>query len=732
MCDFIVARIHRSLNVSSKYFFAAIFGLAFISQVYAGKVKVWHHDHSEQFDKAQIKQAIVTNEGAIRLSRQLQPLVGLDATHVWDIVEDKHGNLYVATGNEGRIFTVTQEGKVSVAYDSQDTEVLCLALANDGSIYAGTGPKGKIIRIDPNGQGTLFYQTPESYVWSLTLDPKSQTIYAGTGPKGRIYRVTADGRGSVFYSTKQEHILCLGLDSQGMIYAGTGKNGLVYRIDGTGKGFVVNHAHQAEVHRLVVSDDKVYACTGAPGRGHGLGGAGEDRLASLSSGVPGVLTSNTKSKESQTNGPAKVSASSSSISSSSEKEKSGGGSTSSPPTSGENSVYCISPDGTVREVFREKAMLLSLIRQNGKILVGTGMEGRLYEIDEATKERGEIARFDHGQIHCLVRRHDGSIVLGTGDPGKLYMLKEQYATKGTVISEPLDAKIISRWGALRWKADIPEGTSVTIATRTGNVAEPDETWSDWSADATRPEQASVTSPTARFLQYRITLETSNATVTPGVHGLSIRYMTTNQAPEVTGIEVPDFDAANLDSPKKIKLKWTASDPNDDELTYVLYVRKDGWKNWVQLEEDLEKKEYEWDTTTTPSGIYRLKVVASDRKDNSTEEALTSERISAPFIVAHAPPTVTVKIAGRENDQAIIEASAADPWVRLTSATYSLNGKKWINIFPSDGLFDSRDEKFRFKTESLKPGTYVLVLRVQDAAGNIGSGDVVFTVRENNQ
>ena len=78
-------------------------------------------------------------------------------------------------------------------------------------------------------------------------------------------------------------------------------------------------------------------------------------------------------------------------------------------------------------------------------------------------------------------------------------------------------------------------------------------------------------------------------------------MTTNQAPEVTAIDVPDLDAVNLDNPKKLKIKWTATDPNEDELTYSLYVRKDGWKNWVQLEEDLDKKEYEWDTTTTPVG-----------------------------------------------------------------------------------------------------------------------------------
>jgi len=52
----------------------------------------------------------------------------------------------------------------------------------------------------------------------------------------------------------------------------------------------------------------------------------------------------------------------------------------------------------------------------------------------------------------------------------------------------------------------------------------------------------------------------------------------------------------------------------------------------------------------------------------------------------------------------------------------------VNIFPEDGLFDSKEETFKFKTEGLKPGTYVLVVRVRDAAGNTGSGDVVFTVQ----
>ena len=191
--------------------------------------------------------------------------------------------------------------------------------------------------------------------------------------------------------------------------------------------------------------------------------------------------------------------------------------------------------------------------------------------------------------------------------------------------------------------------------------------------------------------------------------------------------MPDLDAVTLENPKKLKFKWSATDANEDELTYTLLVRKEGWKDWVQLEDGLEKKEFEWDTTTAPSGIYRLKLVASDRKDNSAEDALSGERVSPPFVVSHTPPTVTLKVVGFEGDRAIVEATASDPFVRLTGASFAVNGKKWTNVFPTDGLFDSKEEKFRFTTDALKPGSHVLVLKVTDASGNTGAADVIFTI-----
>jgi hypothetical protein len=699
----------------------------------AAKVKVWHQNTPGQYEKAQWKGVVVSSEGTLRLARQLKPLAGLDAAHVWALAEDKDGTLYAATGgDEGKVYKFGADGKPTVVHADPEGQVLCLAVGADGAVYAGTGPSGQIVRIDPRG-AKVWCETGEGYVWSLAVDPKSGALYAGTGPKGKVCKVTPDGKSSVFYATKQDHVLCVAAGDDGTVYAGTDKGGLVYRIDSKGKGFVLHQAAQAEIRSLALTPDGLYVGTSSPGGSGRRGGSrssasGEGRGASLSSAGGHGDAARSSGLIRQT---VNVKAGRGGDHADGDKDLVKGSPAPAPssPGSGDNSVYRVAPDGGVREVFREKALILSMLRQGGHFFVGTGMEGQLFEADEETRERTEVARLDHGQILCMLRRKDGSVVLGTGDPGKLYVLQDKYAAKGTVTSEVLDAKLVSKWGSLRWEADAPAGTTVTVAARSGNVAEPDETWSDWSAEQADAQQAVIAAPAARFLQYRVTLATTSPEATPTVRGVSLRYMTANQAPEVTKVEVPDLNAANLDNPKHLKIKWSATDPNEDDLSYAVYVKKDGWKNWVQLEDELEHTDYEWDTTTTPSGVYRVKVVATDRKDNPEADALTGERTSVPFVVCHESPAVRLKVTGLEGDKAVVEATASSPLVRLTGASFAVNGKKWANVFPADGLFDSKKETFRFKTESLKPGTYVLVLRVRDAAGNTGAGDVVFRVEE---
>src|SRR5262249_33671195 len=158
-----------------------------------------------------------------------------------------------------------------------------------------------------------------------------------------------------------------------------------------------------------------------------------------------------------------------------------------------------------------------------------------------TRERSEVARLDHGQVQRLFPRRDGSILVAASDPGKLYTLQDRFAAKGTVLSEVIDAKLVAHWGAISWQADLPTGTKLTVAARSGNVAEPDDTWSDWSAQLVDSQTATAQVPAARYLQYRVSLATDDPAFTPVLHSISVRHVTLNQAPEVTKLEVPNLD-----------------------------------------------------------------------------------------------------------------------------------------------------------------------------------------------
>jgi sugar lactone lactonase YvrE len=695
--------------------------LLLTAPAHAGKVKTWHHHRPGDHERAALAGVVVGSEGTLRLSRELRPLAQLDAAHVWAVAEDRAGRLYAATGDEGRLYRVGQDGKATVVYSAEASQVLSLSVdAKGDTIYAGTGPEATIVRVDAAGAKVLC-GLPESYVWALALSPAGDAIYAATGPNGRVYRVTPDGKASVFYETKQDHVLCLAVAGDGSVYAGTDKTGRLYRIDPSGKGFVVYQAPQTEVRALLVERDVVYAGTSAMKTRRG-----SSRDADSGGKATGKLESPAAPVRAVSRGEAVPAAAERSAAKSKEPAKGTSASAPSAPAAGENCVYRITPDGGVREVFRGKVLVMSLARQGDRLLVATGMQGELFEVNEETREKAAVARLDHGQLLALLRRKDGSLAVAAGDPGKLYALEDRFVGKGTVTSEVLDAKLASRWGALGWRADAPAKTAVTVATRSGNVAEPDETWSDWSAEQAGDE-ATVRSPAARYVQYRVTLATEDNHHSPSLKSLTLRYANVNQAPELTKVEVPDLSAASAEGAKKLKFKWSATDANEDELRYALYVKKDGWDEWVQLEDDHDKSDFEWDATTTPSGVYRLKVVASDRADNAEMDALTAERVSEPFVVCHTPPAVSLKTKGLEDGRMSIEAEARSPLARLTSASFAVNGKKWVSAFPEDGLFDGPKESFRFRTEALKPGAYVLVLKVQDAAGNTGSADVVFTV-----
>jgi sugar lactone lactonase YvrE len=696
---------------------------------WAGKVDTWRQSTAADFEKGKTKQTVISDRGQIRLSRELKPWSELSAAFVWDLVHDKDGNLYAATGEEGKIFKVTPDGKATVLFDSDEQHVFTLALAADGTLYAGTAPGGLVLKITPDGKATTHYKTGKNYVWKLVIDPKG-VLYAATGTKAEVFKINPDGTGASLYAAKQNHMLSLAIGNDGMLYAGCDGDGLIYRINPQGKAFVMYDAQQEEIHTLFAADDgTLYAGTSSPaqpmpgrppggllpapapppGGGTGTGGAFES--STKSDGATKVQTGQGASTRPATDGAASPNQ----------------GSTPRPQP-GQNAIYRISTDGGVREVFQDRVLVLSIAQQNQRLLVGTGQQGQLFDLDDVARERSEIARLDHGVITCMARRPDGTVVIGTGDPGKLYTLTTGYAAKGTFESQVFDAGMISRWGAIRWQADAPEGTKITLAVRSGNVKTPDDTWTDWSIEQIDPQTATIPCPASRFVQFRASLESARSELSPTLRAVMVRYMTLNQAPEITKIEIPDVGEGDGSTRQaKLKIKWEAKDPNNDELEYSLSIRKEGWKAWVKLPDKLTKKEHDLDTDSIPDGYYRIRIEAADRADNPPENVLTGARESALFAVDHTSPQVEVKSGDAKPGEVAVEVRATDSLTRVVGASYSIDSSPWTKIFPVDQIFDSKSETFRFAPADLKPGSHVVMVRVVDGAGNVGSGDLVFSV-----
>ena len=72
--------------------------------------------------------------------------------YIWDLILDKSGNLYVATGDHGEIYKVTPKGDHSLFFKSDETHIRVLALDAQGKLIAGTDGSGFVYRISPAGK----------------------------------------------------------------------------------------------------------------------------------------------------------------------------------------------------------------------------------------------------------------------------------------------------------------------------------------------------------------------------------------------------------------------------------------------------------------------------------------------------------------------------------------------------------------------------------------------------
>lgn len=708
----------------------------------------WRVSTQAEFLEGEVENLSVDTTGQLLLGPVSDVVFETTAPFLWSTAE-ADGVLWIGSGNDGRVFRVADDSEGQTVFDADELNVHALAAIDRDTAYVGTSPDGSVFRVSTGGEAQTVFDPDEQYIWAVTRGTEGELFVATGGGPGRIYRVTPDGTVTLFYETSSTHVLSLVVDPDGTVLAGTGSPGRVFRITPTGEGFVVLDSPFSEIRSLRLAPDGVLYAV-AVSQSPGQAPASSSGAAPAGGATVTVSTSVSETTTATTNGATSTAAVSSSAGS--------GGS-----SAATGAVYRIMPDGvwdTVWEsavdapydvAFTSPGLTGGDPGGMGRtLLIATGGDGKIFRVSETPKRVVLLARAPAQQVMQFVAGSNGAHYFVTANPGKVYRLAADQAATGTYLSPVRDAETVATWGTVRWRATTPEGTSVELFTRTGNTEEPTETWSAWSGAYSEPTGSQVTSPKARYIQWKAQLRGDDAS--PILLSVTTAYLPRNLAPEITNVTVHNpgivfqqpfsgtdppiaglSDAAEARAPdgngesqqntlgRRVFRKglqtfvWTARDGNEDDLTFDVFYRTDGEAEWSSLAEGFRESIFTWDTSSVPDGTYVFRVVATDALSNPPGLALRGALESKPFDIDNSPPQIVLDAVREQPDGVVIGFVVSDSHSSVERVEFSLDTERWQVVYPLDGIPDSQAERFEVALDSADATR--LIIRASDAMGN---------------
>lgn len=198
---------------------------------------------------------------------------------IWDIKEDKTGNIIVATGNSGGVYRVSKEGDASKIFASEDTHIITLYITKANSILAGSGDRGILYKID-NTKIKVLFDSPFEEIRGICEDRDGNIFFSATRgirkqniikdsiaiktfkgkkdeekkvppEKSILYCRRTDGIVEKIWSSKTEYIYSACYDQKGnSVLIGTGDSGRVYRVSKDGSYSIIYESEAAQVFKI--------------------------------------------------------------------------------------------------------------------------------------------------------------------------------------------------------------------------------------------------------------------------------------------------------------------------------------------------------------------------------------------------------------------------------------------------------------------------------------------------
>jgi hypothetical protein len=722
-----------------------ILALILAAGLFAGSPQFKAFVTQEDLEKGKALGISIDALGQMRLAPAVRERLRASVPYLWCAASDAQGSIYAGGGNPALVLRVTEKSPPDTVFTSAEVAVFAMALAQN-NLYIATAPDGQIYRQSGREKAQPFFKPEAKYIWCIA--PRQDgALYVATGEPGRVYLVQPNDKAEIFFQSEEKHIRSLALDkNSGTLYAGSSGNGYLYRLTPQGGVSVMYDAAFPEIHQLAIGrDGAVYAA--AAGDAGGRPGLIPTPVAAVEGGEPeeeeeGPPISISAAGEDQPQLPAVIVA---------------------PGQAGKGAgaVYRCTQDGMVKTLWnsRQDRIHAMLLEASGTLLIGTGDQGRVYRLAD-DGARTLLFQLESSQITSILAGANGTYLLTTANAGTLQQMQPAAREKGEYLSDVIDAKVPSQWGAVNWQT--PAGPSnegqARLFTRSGNTGKPDKTWSEWTAVQGPATGGAIASPAARFLQWKIEM-TSSGKTSAVVKRVQVSYLQKNAAPEVTAINIynpgdafPEAkeQAANHlsdgqdggspvvksipppESGRKTFQKgaqsigWQARDENNDRLIYRIEIRAVGENAWRELAKDYAGTVYTWDSQALPDGEYQIRISASDQRSNPPSLALSSEKVSEIFIVDNTPPEVKNLAVQKSGGQWQASFEAADQLSRLKEAWYAVDADKWQLIYPADNVADQRRETFQFTlpANAAPTATSILAVKVVDANGNSGFGKVI--------
>lgn len=718
---------------------------------HAGPSRSFRVTSYKDFAEGQEQGALLLSDGSAQpgLTSERLPLPTLTDDSVRAIALGEGGTAYLGTGGESPgILTLAPGGKVLTPLCRLPAQTWVTALhalppspGRSDILLAATAQDGRIFAIDRSGKARVFAKVEGDHVWALLHDPRRAVTYAATGP-GRLWEIDAQGRATKLFDSGAKQILALDLGVDGNLYLGTADDAVLYRVE-PGRGAAgVRALHDFagnELRAITHHGDAIFVAVNDMSRGQSTGGAGGIKITAAPTGTaPG-------------SGP---------------RPSGGGGG----DRAGKGALFRIDPSGRVEQLhaISDGFFNAATVDGDGNLLAAAstpGGRGRLYQVraNRTVVTLAELKESDVLTLQALPGAARGQHLLGTGNSGAVYRLLPTPPRDGHYLSKVFDGQFLSRWGTLRYLGS----GNLRLETRSGNLAKPDGSWSAWQplgkierdreVRSAGENTARIASPGGRYLQVRAFLGEHSV-----LNDFTVTYQPLNQRPRVLEITVGEDPLGRIARGAKpsggatavrtrqplVKLKFRVENPDEDDLSYRVYVRalpapskaapppgpspsEDGWLR-ISGQDPLSKPELEWNTESVPDGVYELRVVVSDERANPPAEALAHELTTPPFVVDNRKPDLLgVSFAPSRGSESAasagtISGKAVDGSSPLAELAYAVDGGEFLPLGARDGVLDELVEEFSLRLPRLAPGPHTVVVRATDAADNSAALQLVVT------